>query len=522
MDRVPGSDVNADSVDVTNESAAAGWLRDEIGTRKLAGLFRRGDRVVFTPREDEQGYVKLTDEDDDEDGPAQVRPVTPDALAARIDSSYRVHKRDRRRNDGEAFESCLFPDRPVRRALSDPSLLPNLRTLKGVTHTPLVRADGSLLTAPGYDPATKLLYLPTLGLDVPPVPADPTPDDVRRAIELLNLMLSDFPFVNDHYRANYLGTFLSPLLRDLTPPPYKMHTIEAHQAGSGKTLLANLQRHVHGGVFRVKVPENDAEVRKQISAILSATTGPIIVIDNAEGTLNSGTWAGLLTNAVWDDRPLGRTDFKRWPNDRYWTFTGNNLDIGADLPRRNVSTLIDPGMPHPETRIDFAIKNIEEWVQQERGRIIHAFLTLVRRWDLDGRPLGPERTSDSYARWVRTVDGILSNVGIPGGFDHREVQREAGSEDEEWGVFLRAVHAEFGSAKWTTQELLKREHLIEEMPGPLQDKATYLVKPGAAATSVGKWLKNRNGRWVDGLCVRQVGEDHGKKLWCVQRGTELP
>lgn len=37
-------------VDVRNDATAADWLREELGQGKLAGVFRRGDMLVHTPR----------------------------------------------------------------------------------------------------------------------------------------------------------------------------------------------------------------------------------------------------------------------------------------------------------------------------------------------------------------------------------------------------------------------------------------------------------------------------------------
>lgn len=90
---------------------------------------------------------------------------------------------------GEDFDAkpALFPAEAARRVvdLPDPALRSELRWLAGVTHTPVVRADGSILDTPGYDPAT--------------------------------------------------------------PPPYKLIVFDAPQQGTGKTLLAELGRILHGG-----------------------------------------------------------------------------------------------------------------------------------------------------------------------------------------------------------------------------------------------------------------------------------
>src|SRR5207249_2269315 len=47
---------------------------------------------------------------------------------------------------------------------------PALPPLEAVTEVPVLRADGSVLDRPGYDPATRLVYAPTPSLVVPSVP----------------------------------------------------------------------------------------------------------------------------------------------------------------------------------------------------------------------------------------------------------------------------------------------------------------------------------------------------------------
>ncbi|MEU4367532.1 hypothetical protein [Micromonospora chersina] len=514
----------APEIDVSNSAVAADWLREEAGRGRLAGLFKRLDAVVHTPREGEDGYVPLTDDDANADGPAQVRPVNDSSLASRITYTYGCF-RWTKKGDQDIPVQALFPRPAARTALDVPDMLPNLRTLRGVIHTPVVRADGSLIEAPGYDPATGLLHLPEPGLHVPPVPDAPGPGQVSDAVKLLLEMIDGFPFVSEHYRANYLGAMLTPLLRALTPPPYKLHAIEAHQPGSGKTLLANLARLIHGGVFRAEMPEDDTELRKQITAILGITTGPVVVLDNVSGQLRSSTLAGLLTTDLWDDRPLGSTAWTRATNDRVWTITGNNIAIGGDLPRRTIRTVIDPGRPNPELRTGFAISNLETWVRERRGELLHALLTLVRAWVAAGKPLPPERASDSYARWVRTVDGILRVAGIEGQFDHPSTQIDVGTDDDEWGIFLTAAYQAFKEREWTAKDLLGQVDtgaLLtpgqipgDALPDELAAKAARHPKgPTGIAKSLGWWLRNREGRWAGGFAVRRAGLDvHKVQLW---------
>jgi hypothetical protein len=514
-------------LDVSNAAVAADWLREEVGRGRLAGMFYRAPNIVHTPREGEEGYVATGGEKDD-DGPAQVRNVSDSTLASRIQWTYGVYKLAKKNEDWEAVPA-LFPRAAAHVAVDVPDMLPNLRPLRGVTHSPILRADGTVLADPGYDPATGILHLPEPGLVVPAVPEHPTTEQLDAAVALIGEMVAGFAFLTEHDRANYLGMLVTPLLRALVPPPYKLGAIGAPQPGSGKTLLATVMRIIHGGVFRSEMPNDENELRKQVTTILDCTTGPVVHFDNVSGVLRSSTLAGLLTSAKWDDRKLGANEMINAKNDRLWVITGNNLSLGGDLTRRALWSTIDPGVPNPHLRTDFAIKNLEQWVRDRRGQLISALLTLVRNWVATGAPTRGERGSDSYALWTETVDGILHAAGVPGRFaDAASARQETGSDDDEWRDFLAHIREHFGTRSWTAKEVLASINtgmLINPGPIPMDALPTDLAdKAGRSNTgvlglgrSLGRWLSNREGRWAGDLTVRCVGKDRTNvDLWKIQ------
>jgi hypothetical protein len=532
-------------LNVTNAATTADWLRERLGTGLLSGFFARGDKIVHTPRVGEEGYEPLTDDERHDDGPAQVRPASAEYIAARCQYTFHCYRTRVNRNGDLVVDQvtgkpkrypAMFPTVAAKTAVNAVDLLPGISRLTGVTHTPLIRSDGTVLDTPGFDKATGVLYLPEPGLKIPPVPERPTPAEVYWALRTILHPIHKFPFVSCHDRANWVGLQLTPPLRQIALPPYKLGAMEAHQHRSGKTFLAEMIRATHGGVFRVGLSENDTELRKQISTFLDVTTGPVIVLDNVSGTLDSPVLAGLLTSAQWDDRKLGTNEVViSRPNDRLWLCTGNNMSLAADIPPRTVRSAIDAGMPHPERReFDF---NPVQWVKTHRAETIWALLTLVRAWVVDGGRMGPHRSSDGYGRWLGTVNGILGyarEMGFDqtagpfalGEFDHQSTQTDVGTDDDEWQTFLLAVHGVFGDAVWTVSELLDKIDTIELgskadkdkpipvdlLPAELAEKAR---RSGVRSInkSLGRWLGNRQGRWAGEITVRVAGKDENRKMW---------
>lgn len=523
----PDSVTTVQVVKVSNQPQAQRWLTHTLGSGGLSGLFVRGDELVHVAAEGESGYAPLTRDGAEHDGPAQIRRAGVALVAHLIDSHYDVVRFDAR---SKLHKPTLFPEAVVKRATSWTGAHPNLRPLRGVVHSPVVRADGSLLDEPGYDKATGLYHLPEPGVVVPAVPADPSQLQIADAVALLTRMIDGFPFVTPADRDNFLGLLLTPMLRALAPPPYKLGAIEAHQRGSGKTLLAGLIRTVHGGVFRAEMPEDDAELRKQISTILLSTTGAVVLIDNVSGELKSSTLSSLLTTDKWDDRKLGSMDTMiSRPNDRLWLVTANNLTYGGDIPRRVVRCRIDPGVPRPEHRTGFAIADLDGWVRSRRGELLGALLTIVRAWVVAGQPVPTRTTSDGYARWVATVSGLLAHSGLGASFDAEATQVVLTDEESEWGVLLTALQREFGAAAWSARDVHDAIDVVPSMAvmpraaGKARLAADDLPsqwcdgdRVSVSARSIGMWLRNRRGRWAGRLTVREAGTRGHAALWRIE------
>ncbi|GAA1920208.1 hypothetical protein GCM10009815_13550 [Nocardioides marmoribigeumensis] len=498
------------SVDVANDSDALQWCKRAVGTGDLAGMFLRGDELVYTARVGEAGYVppagKKEQEDGtvryDEDGPAQVRRLSARTLAAYVDHHTRVYKSTQKAGPVPA----IFPEVIAGRALSAPELLGGARRLNGVTTVPLVLHDGSVLSEPGYHRGSGLLYLPTR--ETPAVPGRLTRADAEAALATLLDVVADFPFVSEHDRANWLAALLTPVMKVLVPPPYPLVAIGAPSAGSGKSLLAWVLREVVGGVFRSEMARDGQELRKQITTILDKTVGAFAQFDNVRGTLRSSALEGLLTSDVWSDRLLGENTEVTAPNDRVWVLTGNNLSLGGDLRRRTVWSWIDAKMERPEERTAFRHTNLKAHVREHRGDLLAAMVTVVAAWVQAGRPsAGGGGRSDDFAEWQQATRGVLAFGGFTGVVNHADTVRRSNlSDEDEAGTLFEALFRRWGSRPWTPRETSDaveiEDGIVEDdLPGRLAEK---VGRPGFSK-SLGWWLSDHEGQVHRGVTLHRSG-----------------
>jgi hypothetical protein len=526
--KTPGAENDDRSeVDVRNDANAADWLRQELGQSRLAGIFRRGDMLVHTPRIGEQGYLPPKDLGLIDAGPAQVRPVTTIGIKALVEARHHCSKNIQVRDGGETTRikvPALFPQSAAQSACEAARLgerMPNLKTLHGVTHTPMMRPDGTILDTPGYDAATGFLYLPDAGLEVSRISDRPTPDEIKAAVELILTPIAEFPFVSEDDRATWIGLLFTPILRPLLPGPYPLGVFTATNPGSGKTLLAKMIRTVHGGVQRGEMPRDTDELRKSITAVLMDTTGPVVTFDNLTGVIRSSLLESLLTDRDWTDRWLGQNRSVTAPNDRMWLATGNNASFGGDLARRIETVRLDPPGANPHLRTGFKIKDLEMWVHEHRGELLAALLTVARGWVVAGRPSEDVR-SDSYARWIGGLRGMLGWAGFPGVFGGSSSEVGVSSDDEEWHAFLAELHGAFGTEPFTVKDLVGelRDPFAggridpAALPGDLAEKWSHVRegREGGFKKSLGWWFRNRLGRYASGWVVVAAEPDTAAKV----------
>jgi hypothetical protein len=347
---------------------------------------------------------------------------------------------------------------PCKDAARDMTTFPHERLprLKDVVHSPVFDHDGRLVLEPGYHANAQLWLHRPPGFEIEPVPENPSAEDVQHARDLIvDELLGDFPFVDEADRSHAVAAILGPITRRLVRGRTPFHLFEAPSPGTGKGLAADLVALVNTGHLcePTTLTPNEDETRKKITSVL-ARAPPVALIDNVKDRLDSAQLAALSTADVWSDRLLGFSQMVQLPNQATWLITANNPSLSTELNRRCVRIRLDAKVERPWLRAAFRHDRLREWALENRGRLVHALLVLVRHWLASGRPRG-RQTLGSFEAWAEVMGGILENAGVEGFLGNLEAQYESGESgaEAEWGSFVAAWAKAYGE-RWVNVSAL--------------------------------------------------------------------
>ncbi len=346
---------------------------------------------------------------DGDDGPA-IRVHGIDSARLLLSQVIRWYRLDA---DSGDERPAYPPDSVVKSVLAEPSI--RLPALVRIVSVPIVGRNGEVQTDAGYHAASRTWYAPVAGFEVPSVPAEPTPEDVAQARDVLLEPLADFPFVGASDRAHALAAILLPLVRELIDGPTPLHMVSKPAPGTGAGLLCDVIAMIATGRAAPAgvVPTDENETRKRLTAAFLEGVS-ILMLDNVTRMLGGSALASALTATSWTDRVLGRSSNTTLPIRCLWLATGNNPRTTNEVVRRIVRIGLDAKVERPWERDGFRIPDLRGWVARRRGDLVAAALTLVRAWVRAGRPSG-DASLGSYEAWAAVMGGILDVAGV-GGF----------------------------------------------------------------------------------------------------------
>lgn len=329
--------------------------------------------------------------------------------------------------DGAFVKIKVPPPSWVVNCVSARGTWPTLRPLRGVVECPVLRPDGSVLQVPGYDEATGLLYEPAI--DFPPVPEDPTWEQVVQARDALLEVVCDFPFAQPVHRAAWLAGLLTGFARHAYRGMTPFFLVDGNVRGSGKSMLVDAAAVIATGrtAARTSQAVKEEEEEKRITSIALAGD-PLVLIDNINRPFGSGVFDAALTGEEWKGRVLATNTMPRMRLNTVWWGTGNNVRFasGVDTARRTLHIRFESLEENPERRQAFRHPDLLEWVRANRGRLAAAALTILSMYVKQGRADQIAlKTWGSFEAWSRLVRQCVHWVGLEDPYAAHEALTES-------------------------------------------------------------------------------------------------
>lgn len=396
----------------------------------------------------------------------------------------------------------------------------DLPTLRGVTETPFIRPDGSLVTTPGYDEATGYYLAPSRGLDVRVHP-EADLDDANAAYERLLDLFADFPFELQSHAAGAVAAVLTLVARPAIKGPCPLFMVTSSTPGSGKSLLVDVIHAIGAGrkLERTAFPKKEDELEKRITSVLMASFSAAC-FDNIDSSFGGPSLDLLITSSTWMGRQLGQSRMVTLPALTVWFATGNNVRLAGDMGRRIVPIRIEPQMEHPEDRVEFKHPAILRHIHANRSAILSDALTILSAYCRAGRPK-PGPGFGSFDEWNDLVRGA---VVWAGGQDPAIAARAWAYEaDEQRGLFEALAIAWSDSIGGRAVPLSELQSIAsaQARTGFMDALKAIAGKNGVLDTHLlGNRLRRQKGRIFGGFRFESPKEKvHNACAWMVVRAT---
>jgi hypothetical protein len=412
---------------------------------------------------------------------------------------------------------------------------PGIPALKSLIQTPIIHPDAHICLSPGYDEKTGYYFDPGNDLTVPAIPDTPTPEDVSEAVSMMIEPFSEFPFDDDEKEqgasiAAVLAALLSVMARNLIAGPVPLLVVSKPAMGTGASKLCDIIAAISTGqsTNQMQQPDSDAEWRKAITSKIGSAP-PLVVLDNYEGKLHSPYFSSLLTSQEWSDRVLGASKTVTFPHRSVWIINGNNIKIGADLPRRSYWCRINAKDAHPWERTGFTHPDLLGWTLENRGRIISAVLTVIRGWILSGSPewTRPEgvKLLGGFESWCNVIGGILDYAGIPGFMlNQQTMYAEVDTDTPEIEAFFTKWYELYGDSPITIGEICIQLESDADV-GATEDTLLAVLPQSMGDTTIGtqrfkvklgiEIARNNQRIFPSGLMIQKAGEVKRAVKWQV-------
>ncbi|MGH6763015.1 MAG: bifunctional DNA primase/polymerase [Phyllobacterium sp.] len=477
--------------------------------RESVGIYQRSDSLVRVVRlvdcVDEEGIGR-------DSGAIIIRPATKPWLREQFARVAKWEKPGRKgamiRTDPPADAASAYLDRIGEW---------RLRFLQGITQSPTMRADGTILQEPGYDAASGLLY-DSGRIAFPRVADAPAKEEALTALRILSGPFRDFCFADEADRSVALAAVLTALVRTMFPSA-PLFAIDAPTAGTGKSLLTETIAIIVTGHKPAMMSQGktDEENEKRLSSVLMAGD-QVIVIDNCDRPIEGDFLCSMLSQEMVQPRILGKSETRRLPTRCLVLATGNNLVLAGDVTRRTLMCRLDAGVERPD-QLQFRFDPREEALAL-RPQLVVAGLTILRAYIAAGHP-NRMGTIGSFEAW-NIVREALVWLGC---HDPEDTRDRILADDPQKAVLLdvlRLWRQSLGDQRVTLTELSSLVDRDGDVWKLVEELTANTRQPSFNARSVGRFLAKHIDRVVGGFALRAEADSSGIKRYRVietgQRG----
>lgn len=498
--------------------------------------YARGPEIVTTIRSGEKGSIIIA-------------PVAYSVFFSRFTGLARWGKFKFNAQAGTYdFIDIAVPDK-IARAIFDAKQWPNMRHLRLVVDTPIIRPDGTIFQTPDeWDPVTQCYYAPTI--DFPVILIDATHEDAVAAMRRLRDYFRDFKYTKADMDAVVISAIMSLVGRSAIEGPVPGHLFNAPQRGTGKSLQMDVASQIAFGhrMQRFHLPmsreddihesDRDEEQEKRLAA--AAREGARgLFIDNVK---NGKSFGGPVIDgyvAAYGDvkvRILGKTETPVYPWFGNFLVSGNNVIVIGDTRRRFLESMLSPDCARPDLRDHAAFRYdlVGGYALEHRAEIIADILTILVAHARAGRPRGKRADVATFTDWQRVIADAMVWAGGP---DPSQffVSRSDESDPEEIAIaqamrYLYHKGAYPGgnlatgmTCKEMADELFSKEWINREGPkdailDPCRDALLEVVKPGKGkrypdGRDLGYSFRAWKGRLVEGADIWGQEDARASHAW---------
>ena len=399
---------------------------------------------------------------------------------------------------------------------------------RGITTSPILKDDGTIQAASGYDPGSGLWCHNIPEIDIPETP---TQDEAIQALAFIRSTFRTFPFADgkrmkdpelgvdviaDKYARVDESSFLVGLMTAVCrqslelAPGFLCNAPSGSGAGTGKGLLVKSMCIAGSGAKPAAFTSghDSEEFDKRLTAAFIEAR-PAVFLDNFNAKeLKSDILASVLTENPAMVRVMGQTKNVPLHTRTFVAITGNGVVISEDMVRRLILCNLNANMPDPEQR-KFAPGFLQR-IYDTRRVILKSCLT-IRRWGRQNKMPDCGVAMGSYEQWCQWCRDPLLGLGCNDPFVRVDEIKAADPMRRQLSDVFETWWEKHGDVSLKAKEL--SADVLE------------LIDQKSSRGFDGKLNYNQN--WVSGWLQRHNGKSHGEYqlllLWAIPgRGTVPP